>query len=64
MTDFVDPIEEPLDRDRDPDAPFDPDLNEDLINSAEADRLAAEHRADVTDEGDSMDDTAPVEKLE
>ncbi len=52
MTDFVDPREEPLMFDRDPrdlrdrDAGLDPGVNEDLIDSAEADRLAAEHRAE------------------
>ena len=74
MTDFVDPRQEPLmfDRDprdlRDPDAALDPGVNEDLIDSAEADRLAAEHRAeagydDDDDEDDGMGDTQPVDNL-
>lgn len=75
MTDFVDPRQEPLmfDRDprdlRDPDAALDPGVNEDLIDSAEADRLAAEQRAeagydDSDDENDGMGDTQPVDNLE
>jgi len=76
MTDFVDPREEPLMFDRDPrdlrdrDAGLDPGVNEDLIDSAEADRLAAEHRAEQAgydeddDEGDAMGDTQPVDNLE
>ncbi|KQZ08693.1 hypothetical protein ASD23_09895 [Agromyces sp. Root1464] len=59
MTDFVDPLEEPLDLDRDPDAPFDPDLDDDLIDSAEADRAAT-----TDDSDDTLGDTAPLERLE
>lgn len=66
MTDFVDPREEPLVFNRDPNAPLDPELNEDLIDSAEADRLAAERSAEEAndDEGDAMGDTQPVDNLE
>lgn len=66
MTDFVDPREEPLVFNRDPNAPLDPELNEDLIDSAEADRLAAERNAEAAseDEGDAMVDTQPVDNLE
>ena len=77
MTDFVDPREEPLMFDRDPrdlhdrDAELDPGVNEDLIDSVEADRLAAEHRTEEAgddeagdDEGDAMDATRPVDNLE
>ena len=72
MTDFVDPLEEPLMFDRDPrdrHAGLDPGVNEDLIDSAEADRLAAEQSAetagdDGADDGDTMGDTQPVDNLE
>lgn len=60
MTDFVDPLEEPLDLDRDPDAPFDPDLDDDLIDSAEADRAATMDESD----DDALGDTAPLDLLE
>ena len=40
MTDFVDPLEEPLDLDRDRRRPLDPDVDEALVDSAEADRQA------------------------
>lgn len=49
---------------RDPDAPFDPDANEDMIDSAEADRLAVEREAEEAEKDDTMGDTAPVENLE
>jgi len=55
MTDYVD---------RDPDAPLDPDLNEDMIDSAEANRLAVEREAEEAGEDDTLGDTAPVENLE
>lgn len=75
MADFVDPIEEPLDThlDRDPDAPLDPDLdNDELLSSAEADRRAAtagttsDDGSEVTSasEGEPLDDTKPVDNLE
>ena len=74
MTDFVDPRQEPLMFDRDPrdlrdrDG-LDPGVNEDLIDSAEADRLAAEQRAeqagdDEADDDDTVGDTQPVDNLE
>jgi len=66
MTDFVDPLEEPLDLDRDTDAPLDPEVDDDLVDSAEADRQAAVDGTKVTSasEGDAMDDTTPVDNLE
>jgi hypothetical protein len=61
------PFEEPLgfDRDRD-DAPLDTDIDADQIDSADADRQAAEDGTKVTSasEGDPMDDTTPVDNLE
>ena len=66
MTDFVDPLEEPLDLDRDRRRPLDPDVDEALVDSAEADRQAAEDGTKVTSasEGDPMDETTPVDNLE
>ena len=66
MTDFVDPLEEPLDLDRDPDRPLDPDVDEALVDSAEADRQAAEDGTKVSSasEGDPLDETTPVDNLE
>ena len=66
MTDFVDPLEEPLDLDRDPRQPLDPDVDEALVDSAGADRQAAEDGTKVTSasEGDPMDETTPVDNLE
>jgi len=66
MTDFVDPLEEPLDLDRDPRRPLDPDVDDALVDSAEADRQAAEEGTKVTSasEGDPMDETTPVDNLE
>jgi hypothetical protein len=70
MSDFVDPRQEPLVFNRDPDAPLDPDLNEDLIDSAEADRLAAQRSAEeasadeASDDDDTLGDTQPVDNLE
>ena len=62
------PFEEPLgfDRDRDRDAPLDADIDPDQVDSAEADRQAAEDGTKVTSasEGDPMDDTTPVDNLE
>jgi hypothetical protein len=65
MTDYDTP-KEPFDLDRDRDAALDPDLNDDLIDSAEADQLAAERRADATDgyDNDELEDTRPVDPLE
>ncbi|WP_350348975.1 hypothetical protein ABIQ69_03260 [Agromyces sp. G08B096] len=47
MTDFVDPLEEPLVQEHGfpvdtEDEGLDPDVNDDLIDSAEADRRAAD----------------------
>ena len=66
MTDFVDPLEEPLDVDRDPSRPLDPDVDDALDDSAEADRQAAEEGTTVTSasEGVPMDETTPVDNLE
>lgn len=66
MTDARDPFEHPLDPDRDIDAPLDPDIDADQIDSAEADRRAAQEGTKVTSasEGDPMDDTTPVDNLE
>lgn len=65
MTDYNSP-KEPFDLDRDPDAGLDPDLNADLIDSGEADQLAAERRAETTDAGedDELEDTMPVDPLD
>jgi hypothetical protein len=66
MTDYDSP-KEPFDLGRDPEAAaVDPDLNEDLIDSVEADRLAAERRAEATDAGedDQLEDTMPIDPLE
>ena len=66
MTDFVDPLEEPLDLDPDGRRPLDPDVDEALVESAEADRQAAEDGTKVTSasEGDPLDETTPVDNLE
>ena len=60
------PFEEPLGFDRDRDAPLDTDIDADQVDSAEADRQAAEDGTKVTSasEGDPMDDTTPVDNLE
>jgi hypothetical protein len=65
MTDYNSP-KAPFDLDRDPDAGLDPDLNADLIDSGEADQLAAERRAETTDvaEEDELEDTMPVDPLD
>lgn len=77
VTDFVDPLEEPFDQDRDP-RPLDPDVDDDRIASADADRQAAEDGelpgdapdardgSDVTSasDGDPLDETTPVDNLE
>ena len=55
VTDFVDPLEEPFDQDRDPRPPLDPDVEDELVDSADADRQAAEAG---TLPGDSLDDPA------
>ena len=55
VTDFVDPLEEPLDQDRDPRRPLDPDVEDALVDSADADRQAAEAG---TLPGDALDDPA------
>ena len=47
MTDFVDPLEEPFDADRDP-RPLDPDVDDARVDSSEADRQAAEDGTKVT----------------
>ncbi|MFE6253702.1 hypothetical protein [Agromyces sp. NPDC057865] len=78
VTDFVDPLEEPFAQDRDPRPPLDPDLEEELVESADADRQAAEEGtspgaspdardgSEVTSasEGDPLDETTPVDNLE
>ena len=66
MTDAVDPLEGPLDLDRDDDVPLDPDVDADEVDSADADHQAAEDGTKVTSasEGDPMDDTTPVDNLE
>ena len=66
MTDARDPLEGPLDFDRDEDAPLDPDVDADQVDSADADRQAATDGTKVTSasEGDPMDDTTPVDNLE
>jgi hypothetical protein len=60
------PFEEALGFDRDLDAPLDTDIDADQVDSAEADRQAAEDGTKVTSasEGDPMDDTTPVDNLE
>ncbi|MDQ0892775.1 hypothetical protein [Agromyces ramosus] len=65
MTDARDPFDQPLNPDRD-DAPLDPDMDADRVDSAEADRRAAQDGTKVTSasEGDPMDDTSPVDNLE
>jgi hypothetical protein len=66
MTDFVDPLTGPLDPDRNARPPLDPDVDEARVDSAEADRQAAEEGTKVTSasEGDPMDETTPVDNLE
>ena len=78
VTDFVDPLEEPFAQDRDPRPPLDPDVEDELVDSADADRQAAEEGtrpgdspdardgSEVTSasEGDPLDDTTPVDNLE
>ena len=65
MTDFVDPLEEPFDADRDP-RPLDPDVDDASVDSSEADRQAAEDGTKVTSasEGDPLDETTPVDNWE
>ena len=65
MTDFVDPLEEPFDADRDA-RPLDPDVDDALVDSSEADRQAAEDGTKVTSasEGDPLDETTPVDNWE
>ncbi|WP_173924389.1 hypothetical protein [Agromyces sp. Marseille-P2726] len=55
-----------LNPDRDPDAPLDPDADDNQLDSAEADRRAAEEGTKVTSasEGDPMDEETPVDNLE
>jgi hypothetical protein len=66
MTDFVDPLEEPFDADRDPRPPLDPDVDDARVDSSEADRQAAEDGTKVTSasEGDPLDETTPVDNWE
>jgi len=75
MTDFVDPLEEPLGSDLERDRPLDPDVDPDDVDSDEADRQAAAEGtlssggvdgSDVTSasEGEPLDDTTPVDNLE
>ena len=68
MTDAREPFEQPFVRDADAgdDAPLDADLDADQVDSAEADRQAAEDGTKVTSasEGDPMDDSTPVDNLE
>ena len=60
MTDSVDPLEEPLEQDRDPRAPHDPDVNEALVDSAEADRHAAEFAATLPSDPEAEVDADAV----
>ena len=56
-----------LNPDRDQDAPLDPDVDDDQLDSADADRqAAAEEGTKVTSasEGDAMDESTPVDNLE
>ena len=70
MSSFVDPLEEPLDQDRRADGPLDADVNDDLVDSADADQRAAEHGIDGTEEtggaseGEPLDPNTPVDNLE
>ncbi|WP_022893562.1 hypothetical protein [Agromyces subbeticus] len=57
MTDFVDPLEEPLDLDRDPGARYEDELDDDLIDSAQADREAS---IDDSDD-DGLGETSPLD---
>jgi hypothetical protein len=54
------------DLNRDSDAPLDPDVDDAQVDSADADRQAAEDGTKVTSasEGDPMDDETPVDNLE
>jgi hypothetical protein len=55
-----------LNPDRDQDAPLDPDVDDDQLDSANADRQAAGEGTKVTSasEGDAMDESTPVDNLE
>ena len=61
----MDPLEEPLDADRDA-RPLDADVDDALVDSSEADRQAAEDGTKVTSasEGDPLDETTPVDNWE
>lgn len=77
MSDASDRNAGPFDPDlvRDGDVPLDPDANDALVDSAEADRVASEEGtlstgsrdgSEVTSasEGDPLDDSTPVDNLE
>ncbi|UOE44097.1 hypothetical protein [Agromyces larvae] len=79
MTDFVDPLEEPLGFDRDPRGALDPNAEEAYAAELEAERREAEDTEDAAaegtgaedgsvvtsaSEGDPLDPETPVDNLE